>query len=223
MRRTLLSVMGGLLLMAAPSVAVADDIHLYKVQITNVTADQYFTPALVFTQMGGAAPFFMPGKPASPSVEALAESGDTSGLIAELGASGTVMQHASVPGLIGPGESAYVMLQGGKKYNVGLASMLIPTNDAFIAAHAIALPKGNGKTVVTLPAMDAGSEMNDELCASIPGPQCGGEGVSAEGGEGYIHVHRGIHGVGDLDASHRDWRNPVARITVSRIDTGDDN
>ena len=32
-----------------------------------------------------------------------------------------------------------------------------------------------------------------------------------------LHIHAGIHGVGDLDAATRDWRNPVALITVRRL------
>jgi hypothetical protein len=73
------------------------------------------------------------------------------------------------------------------------------------------------------PAYDAGSERNDELCASIPGPdffECGGPGGGSqvEGGEeGFVHVHSGIHGVGDLVPAERDWRNPVARISITRI------
>jgi hypothetical protein len=30
-------------------------------------------------------------------------------------------------------------------------------------------------------------------------------------------VHAGIHGVGDLQASEYDWRNPVAYVSVRRM------
>jgi hypothetical protein len=30
-------------------------------------------------------------------------------------------------------------------------------------------------------------------------------------------VHSGIHGIGDLDNSMRDWRNPVALIVIRRV------
>jgi hypothetical protein len=36
--------------------------------------------------------------------------------------------------------------------------------------------------------------------------------------EGYVYVSRGISGEGDLAASAHDWRNPVARVTVKRMD-----
>ena len=72
------------------------------------------------------------------------------------------------------------------------------------------------------PAYDAGSEPNDELCAKIPGPACGGEGGSPDAsGEGYvhihIHIHAGIQGIGDLTSADYDWRNPTARIVIKRV------
>ena len=42
---------------------------------------------------------------------------------------------------------------------------------------------------------------------------CGAPG----GGEGYVHIHAGIHGVGNLNPALRDWRNPVAKISIRRI------
>ena len=33
-------------------------------------------------------------------------------------------------------------------------------------------------------------------------------------GEGFIHVHRGIHGEEDLSRRAYDWRNPVAEVFV---------
>ena len=32
------------------------------------------------------------------------------------------------------------------------------------------------------------------------------------GEEGYVHIHAGIHGIGDFGASDRYWRNPAAYI-----------
>ena len=64
----------------------------------------------------------------------------------------------------------------------------------------------------------AGTETNNELCSHIPGPACGGDtGNMQDGpGEGFIHVHRGFHGVGDvLSEAGYDWRNPVAEVYIS--------
>jgi hypothetical protein len=80
----------------------------------------------------------------------------------------------------------------------------------------MALPS-RGSVSYTALGLDAGSEYNDELCAHIPGPQCGGAGLSAEDGEGYVHVHPGTHGMADLSRASYDWRNPVAVVTVTRI------
>lgn len=84
-------------------------------------------------------------------------------------------------------------------------------------------PRGRDPRAFTSVAYDVGSERNDELCASIPGPffsECGGPGGGAAppgGEESYVHAHAGIHGIGDVTASLRYWRNPVARITIQRM------
>jgi hypothetical protein len=100
--------------------------------------------------------------------------------------------------------------------------MLIPTNDAFVALDAVHLP-AHGSEAHAVRAYDAGSEINDELCVSIPGPgfaECGGPGGGGApgSGEGFVHVHRGIHGVGDFAPADRAWQNPVAIVRVRRVD-----
>lgn len=68
-------------------------------------------------------------------------------------------------------------------------------------------------------AYDAGSKENNELCPFIPGPACAGAGAGVRapaGAEGFVYVHSGIQGVGDLGPEN-DWRNPVAKISVVRI------
>jgi len=84
------------------------------------------------------------------------------------------------------------------------------------------LPSGFDPIVVDLLAYDSGTEINDELCASIPGPsftECGGPGGGGRPGrgEGAITVHNGMHGVGNMNAPLRDWRGPVARVTIVRV------
>eukprot|EP00903_Cladosiphon_okamuranus_P016818 g15510.t1 len=61
------------------------------------------------------------------------------------------------------------------------------------------------------------TETNNELCAFIPGPGCPVDSGNemAGPGEGFIHVHRGFHGVGDLAEAHYDWRNPVAEVFIA--------
>ena len=59
--------------------------------------------------------------------------------------------------------------------------------------------------------------MNNELCAYIPGPACPEDSgnLPTESGEGFIHVHRGFHGVGELSEANYDWRNPVAEVFIA--------
>lgn len=64
----------------------------------------------------------------------------------------------------------------------------------------------------------AGFTLVLELCDHIPGPPCGKAFVRNTGGaEGYVHVHSGIHGIGDLVPEQFDWRNPVAEVVISPI------
>ena len=66
-------------------------------------------------------------------------------------------------------------------------------------------------------AYDAGSEVNSESELEIPGPCCGNPGMGADEG-GYIMMHQGISGDGDLDPATYGWEGAVARVTVQRVD-----
>ena len=95
--------------------------------------------------------------------------------------------------------------------------MLVTTNDAFFAVNGVARPFRRQPGTHYAAAYDAGSEANNESCDFIPGPPCGNGGVRMQtGSEGYVHVHAGVHGIGDLDPAAYDWRNPVARVVIQR-------
>lgn len=152
----------------------------------------------------------------------MAEGGNTGPLEAQLSAMKVVGDTASSGGLLDPGDSVTLIVAGGGRFDhISLVSMLIPTNDAFFALNGVKAPKGRNTTRLVSPAYDAGTEPNDESCDNIPGPVCGGEGTDLdEDGEGFIHIHAGIHGIGSLDESERDWRNPVAAVSIRRIGGG---
>jgi hypothetical protein len=199
----------------------------FEVTVTNLTRGQTFTPVLVASHREGVRLFAL-GEPASPELATLAEEGDTGPLAALLLATPGVRDVANTgappAGFVGPGQSKMVVVDAGHGADrISVAAMLIPTNDAFFALNDVAAPRGSEVLSYLSPAYDAGSERNDELCASIPGPsftECGGPGGGgkpAGGEEGYVHIHAGIHGIGDLDPSVRDWRNPVAQIVVRRV------
>ena len=208
--------------------AFADEAE-FEVTITNLTRDQQFTPILVATHKAGVR-LFTPGDPASTELATLAETGATGPLTGLLIDMGVNPDNVVTSGpLLDPGDSRTVTVNasGGANY-VSVAAMLIPTNDAFIALNGVKAPKGSKTLMLYSPAYDAGSEVNDELCSSIPGPdfsECSGPGGGGApgGGEGYVHIHAGIHGIGDMIASDRDWRNPVAKITIRRIKNDDDD
>jgi hypothetical protein len=133
-------------------------------------------------------------------------------------------------GFIGPGQTKTIIVEAGRRFDhVSVAAMLIPTNDGFFALNGVRGPRGREALTLLSPPYDAGSERNDELCASIPGPsftECGGPGQGGQpagGEEGYVHIHAGIHGIGDFIAADRDWRNPVAHITIRRVPAGSGN
>jgi len=213
MRKALQTAAIGSLLLAS-SVASAGD-RVYDVTITNLTNSINFTPILVASTRRGVT-IFETGSAASAGLTVIAESGDASVLAATLSADEAAdVQNSG--GLLGPGESVTVeIITKSHVRHISVASMMLPTNDGFIAIQNIKAPKKGSKTIYS-PGYDAGTEPNDEVCANIPGPTCGGEGSSPEvDGEGYVHINRGIHGIGDLAADVYDWRNPVAKITITR-------
>ena len=194
---------------------------VYEVTITNVTRDQRFTPRLVVTHRSGVRLFKL-GQPASAELEVLAETGATGPFETALASTPGVHGVAIGGGLLGPGETQTVRVEGHRNDRVSLMGMLIPTNDAFVAING-AGPFGHRAHSAFALAYDSGTEVNDELCDSIPGPdfsECngpGGGGAPEGDEEGFVRVHEGIHGVGDFDEATRDWRNPVAKVSIRRI------
>ncbi|TQV71813.1 hypothetical protein FKG94_19410 [Exilibacterium tricleocarpae] len=201
----------------ASHAAVATDIE-YEVTITNLTRGNNFTPILVASHRSGVALFEL-GSRAGAELATLAEGGDTGPLDALLSSNRRVADTNTSEGLLAPGATVSIKIKASHwTRRISLASMLLPTNDAFFALNGVALPRGRRQVTYLAPAYDAGSEANDELCFNIPGPTCQGEGASpGAGGEDFVHIHAGIHGIGDLSPAAYDWRNPVARITIRRV------
>ncbi len=191
----------------------------YHVTITNLTHSINFTPILVVSHRRAVSIFEL-GTPAGDDLIAIAEGGDIGPLTTTLNGNSQVIDVQNSGGLLMPGQSVTVIVSArhGAKM-ISIASMMLPTNDGFIALDSVEVSKRGGTTFYS-PAYDAGSEANDELCINIPGPTCGGVGPSPGmnvDDENYVHIHRGTHGIGDLAAHVYDWRNPVARITVTKV------
>lgn len=212
--RHLTTTVAALALLTATA-AQADEGREYSVTITNLTKGQTFTPILAATHTSDIA-YFELGQPAIAPLAEVAESGSTASLQGVLDSVPEyVFDTDNSGGLLGPGDSVTLSLNARGRYRLlSFAGMLIPTNDNFVALNSVRLP-ARSATYYAL-AYDAGSEENDELCASIPGPPCFGEGNSVADGEGFIFIGNGIHGLGDLPPETYDWRNPVAKVVVTR-------
>ena len=208
--------------------AYADKRHsnTWEVTITNLTPGQTFTPRL-FVLTNERINLFTVGEPASDELAALAEGGDTAPLTSLLEEyPGAVQAVQTTAGLLAPGGSETVTLTSHKRKGfLTLAAMLIPTNDTFVALDSLRLPK-RGTQIEYALAYDAGSEANDQNCANIPGPVCGGAALSEaqDSDEGFVHVGNGFHLLSEtsddgsvLMPAKYDWNNPVAKITIRAL------
>src|SRR6266511_3181370 len=192
----------------------------FSITVTNLTAGQTFTPILAASHQAGVKLFTL-GSPASVPLEILAEAGDVAPLKTQLSSSPQVLDTTDSGAPLPPGASVTLFVRThGSFDHVSVAAMLVPTNDGFFAVNGHAGPEGGQTITLYSPAYDAGGEANDESCLHIPGPPnvCQGVGFDPARDEGnFVHIHRGIHGIGDLKAEVYDWRNPVARITIRRV------
>lgn len=195
-------------LAAAPASAISLD-----VTITNATPGQVFSAPVLATHSSGFD-LFEVGEAISPELADLAKDGVSDGLVGVLMADPNVLDVAVGGGNIPPGESMTLTIDADAGHRfVSFASMLVTTNDAFVALDGLLLDSTMSK--VSAIAYDAGAEDNSENCAHIPGPPCNNPMVDNGTGEGFVAVHAGIHGLLDLAPARDDWRNPVAVITFS--------
>lgn len=196
--------------LAAP-VAAQDTV---TIQITNLSR-QIISPPVVASHTWKVA-IFAPGQPASSDLAALAEDGDTSGLVDLLSMNAEVLDVAAATGPLLPGETLTFELEVRGKYNrLSAVGMLVTSNDAFFGLSNYFVDPGQPVQRVTAPAWDAGTEVNNESCDFIPGPPCGNPFMrDTDGAEGFVFVHSGIHGTGDLLPNAWAWQNPVVEIAV---------
>ena len=217
------------------SSALASGSKMYRVTITNITNSIIFTPIVVASHRNKISIFEL-GEPASAALATIAESGGHDPLDLMLANNGADVGNSGAPLLPGTSVDVMVSAEHGAR-RITVASMLLPTNDGFFALNGVKAPK-RGSVTYYSPGYDAGSEANDDDCDNIPGPTCqDGNSLPGEGGlsdddprffpsdkgdEGYVHIHRGIQGavtglVGNFKGIVFDWRNPVAKITITRI------
>jgi len=240
----LMSAVAAIGTLALTPAAMAGGDRMYKVTIANATRGQPVAPSVIATHSDafhlfdlGPAP--MEGDPGYDdyfALAAMAETGYPFHVFDQVSAADGVWeakvlaksQPAPLPPVILPSQSNSTMISasGNAKYLTAVA-MLGATNDAVYALQGAALPRGIGDTVhYWANAYDVGSEANDEspdtvgALGATEDNGATGMGIN-ENGEGYIHVHAGIHGVGGangLDPATHDWRNPVVEITIERVE-----
>ena len=213
---------------AAPEMPVS---QMFEVTLTNLTTGepgvggQVLSPPIFVAHAAGInlAPV---GEAASPALVALAENGDVSGLVALATAAGANSMVAE--GVVPPGGSVTVTVTADMvNSSLSVGSMLVSTNDAFIAATDVALFDENGAPVsasIDLMAYDAGSEDNTEMASDIPGPLGLDAAVDPEGSNervptegGVIAPHEGIQGVGDVGEAFA-WDEPTAMLTIMPVE-----
>ena len=146
-----------------------------EISITNLTQANYFTPRLVVAHTD-AADVFEVGTPASTALAWLAEAGVIDDA-QEPASSGQNFEAVLGPadtdngsntwhrfgGLVAPATTLTYTFDTMDKPLLSLASMLIPTNDAFVGLDSIVLPTEAGTYSYYLNAYDAGTELNDEI------------------------------------------------------------
>ena len=205
--------------------------QMFEITLTNLTTGepgtggQILSPPIFVTHAAGIN-LAAVGQPASPALVLLAENGDTSGLVALAAAAGAnAMPTADV---VPPGGSVTVTVTADMvNSSLSVGSMLVSTNDAFVAATDVPLFDENGAPVsasIDLNSYDAGSEENTEMASDIPGPlgldaaadpEGSNERVPTEGG--VIAPHEGIQGVGDVGEAFA-WEEPTAMLTIAPVE-----
>ncbi|MEZ8692351.1 spondin domain-containing protein [Vibrio splendidus] len=222
------------ILFIAASVAVLagcpvddDDYYRYDVSVTNLTPNQPMSPLAVLTHNTNFD-LFEVGQSASVDLEYLAEGGSNAQLLALSDSDANVYQGISGNGLILSGEQDTVSIRvdPNQEGYISVASMLVNTNDAFVGESGLSLKSlAVGDTfVMNMNVWDSGTELNDELAATIPGPAGGGEGFNTTRDDtDVVSFHSGVISQDDglttsaLSANHR-FLNPGARITITRTE-----
>ena len=209
-----------MMLMSTNEVCFAPSIldKKYKVTVTSLAYRQPFGPFFVLTHNDKLVePLFVVGTPASSALGVLAEEGSPADLVTKytgavgVGSAAAVTNGQSPP-LLDLGEKFSFNLTVPYMYPyVSMASMAVNTNDCFAGINSMMVNDG---LVIMSPGYDSGTEINNEECEYIPGPACAAVAKlpPAGNGEGFIHVHRGVHGIADLADNVYDWRNPMLRL-----------
>jgi len=195
-------------------------VYSYEVKVVNLTQAQPMSPVAVVLHNEGK--LWEIGTSASVGLENLAESGDNTMVLAD----SMVLSGQGGAGVLKPGESETVAISitDTMPMMLSLATMLVNTNDAFTGVNAMNLSDmATGDSVsITTSTYDAGTELNSEMMATIPGPSAGGEGFNAERDDlDKVTMHSGVVSKDDglmqsvLTEANR-FDNPTLMVTITR-------
>ncbi len=105
--------------------------------------------------------------------------------------------------------------------HLSIVTMLLPTNDGFLALNNLAVPTQPGTYTYNLNAYDTGTEANSETADTATGLA---EGFNAARDDlrNAVYVHAGVITQADglttstLGGTQR-WDNPIARVHIERL------
>ena len=231
-----------LLFVARSGAAYADGPHLrtYRVTLQNLTKGQPFSPPVAATHRHGPR-MFQVGNLASDELAAIAQDGNEVPMFNLFNGSSKTTQAVDIGRPLTPSgkvvgtftDSVTFEIKAAPGDRFSLATMLICTNDGFLGLDAVKLPP-EGSRVFWLAGYDAGRENNTEKSQDIVDP-CSALGPFKLSGDPngnidtavatnprqVIQLHPGIKGVGDLSVQDHGWTDPVAKVTITRIDDDD--
>ncbi len=236
MKRKLLGTIFGLLILTSFAVGQASAAE-FNVTVKNLTNGTWFTPLLI-TAHDRHTDLFETGEPASEALQAMAEGGDTTGLVYIVGGEDADTVALPAGDLLPPGKSTVeVFLNTDRTRNryLSIVAMLLPTNDGFVGLDSLRIPRIPGTYTYYLNGYDAGTEANTELIngAGTPGELgipaapggdggTGGTGAAAIDTNTTVHVHRSVvgdtdskGGISDLNSTIHRWLNPVAEVIIT--------
>ena len=208
----------------------------YRVTLTNLTDGQPFSPGVIATHRPNTE-LFTVGSLASSSIESIAEDGNEGPAVAALSSLDGITDifdlghpltpHGTTVGMFTDSVTFEISARPGDRLSV--VTMLICTNDGIVGLDSGHLP-ANGSRAFMLNGYDAGTEDNTEASEDIVDP-CSGlgpvplagdpDGNDDAGVDSDPHVaishHPGIAGGSDLSPSEHGWTDPVAMLTVERV------
>jgi Spondin_N len=234
------TLVSALVLMAAGPRAFAQSSSLvtYRVTLANMTNSQPLSPPVAATHEAGIHMFEV-GQMASEGIRAIAEDGEPTPMFQALSAAKQVTEAVNIgQPLARKGTTAgnftdsvtfLIHARPGDRFSI--ATMLICTNDGFTGLDSVELPQQGAQTFM-LNSYDAGTENNTEKSKDIVDP-CSALGPEKLPGDPdgnvdtdpavdttpaqVIQSHPGIRGVGDLKPAVHGWKDPVAMVTIERM------